>query len=136
MATPSRALRRLAGLFASDVLFARAGSRCQFTEGLKRGALGQAAPTTYAEGRATVAFQNPRLVSGERHRKENPSVRRGLNREASVVVSSLMLHHVPDPVKRRGPAEIHGVLKPAGRLVAVRCQHESICARGAHPAFD
>jgi hypothetical protein len=128
--------RRVAGLCASDVLFASAGSRCQFTEGLKRGALGRAAPTTYAEGRATVAFQNPGLVSGERHRKENPSVRRGLNREATVVVSSLMLHHVPDPVKHRGPAEIHGVLKPAGRLAAVRCQPRSVCARGVHLAFD
>jgi demethylmenaquinone methyltransferase/2-methoxy-6-polyprenyl-1,4-benzoquinol methylase/phosphoethanolamine N-methyltransferase len=36
-----------------------------------------------------------------------------------VVLSSLMLHHVPDEVKRRGLAEIHRVLKPGGRLVAV-----------------
>ncbi|MGH7331670.1 MAG: class I SAM-dependent methyltransferase, partial [Candidatus Rokuibacteriota bacterium] len=36
-----------------------------------------------------------------------------------VVLSSLMLHHLPDEVKRRGLAEIHRVLKPAGRLVAV-----------------
>jgi SAM-dependent methyltransferase len=47
-----------------------------------------------------------------------------------------MLHHLPDPLKRRGMAEIHRVLKPAGRLVAVRCQHGSICARGVHLAFD
>jgi SAM-dependent methyltransferase len=36
-----------------------------------------------------------------------------------VVLSSLMLHHLPDELKRRGLAEIHRVLKPAGHLVAV-----------------
>jgi ubiquinone/menaquinone biosynthesis C-methylase UbiE len=36
-----------------------------------------------------------------------------------VVLSTLMLHHLPDELKRRGLAEIHRVLKPAGRLVAV-----------------
>jgi ubiquinone/menaquinone biosynthesis C-methylase UbiE len=36
-----------------------------------------------------------------------------------VVLSSLMLHHLSDELKRRGLAEIHRVLKPAGRLVAV-----------------
>lgn len=36
-----------------------------------------------------------------------------------VVLSSLMLHHLPDAVKQRGLGEIRRVLKPAGRLVAV-----------------
>jgi ubiquinone/menaquinone biosynthesis C-methylase UbiE len=36
-----------------------------------------------------------------------------------VVLSSLMLHHLPDEVKRRGLAEIHRVLKLGGRFVAV-----------------
>jgi SAM-dependent methyltransferase len=36
-----------------------------------------------------------------------------------VVLSSMMLHHLPDSLKRRGLAEVHRVLKPAGRFVAV-----------------
>ncbi|MGD2152669.1 MAG: methyltransferase domain-containing protein [Gemmatimonadales bacterium] len=36
-----------------------------------------------------------------------------------VVLSSLMLHHIPRELKRRGIAEIARVLKPGGRFVAV-----------------
>lgn len=36
-----------------------------------------------------------------------------------VALSSLMLHHLPDDLKRKGFAEVRRVLKPGGRLFAV-----------------
>jgi ubiquinone/menaquinone biosynthesis C-methylase UbiE len=35
------------------------------------------------------------------------------------VLSTFMLHHLPDDLKEKGFAEVHRVLKPGGRLVAV-----------------
>ena len=41
-----------------------------------------------------------------------------------VVLSTLMLHHLPAPLKRQGLAEIARVLKPGGRLVIADFKHK------------
>src|SRR5262245_53313638 len=39
------------------------------------------------------------------------------------VLSTFMLHHLPDDLKRRGLLEVARVLKPGGRLVVLDAQH-------------
>jgi demethylmenaquinone methyltransferase/2-methoxy-6-polyprenyl-1,4-benzoquinol methylase/phosphoethanolamine N-methyltransferase len=52
------------------------------------------------------------------------------------VLSSLMMHHLPDEVKRQALAEIYRVLKPAGRLVIVDFKRpESRLSRMLLPAM-
>ncbi len=41
-----------------------------------------------------------------------------------VVLSTLMMHHLPAPLKRQGLAEIARVLKPGGRLVIADFTHK------------
>ena len=41
-----------------------------------------------------------------------------------VVFSTLMMHHLPAPLKRQGLAEIARVLKPGGRLVIADFTHK------------
>ena len=57
-----------------------------------------------------------------------------------LVVSSFMLHHLPDDVKRKGFTEIRRVLRPGGRFLAVdlqlhRFSVHNVIARlfGGHP---
>jgi len=59
-----------------------------------------------------------------------------------MVLSSLMMHHLPGDLKRRGLTEIRRVLKPGGRLFIVdfkgrtRPSHHLLTAVLAHAALD
>ncbi|MFI5397970.1 MAG: class I SAM-dependent methyltransferase [Candidatus Binatia bacterium] len=44
------------------------------------------------------------------------------NAQFDVVLSTFMLHHLPEDLKRKGIAEIHRVLKPGGRFLGVDFQ--------------
>ena len=46
-----------------------------------------------------------------------------------VVLSSLMMHHLPDELKRQGLAEIARVLNPGGRLLIIDFQHRQAQSR-------
>jgi ubiquinone/menaquinone biosynthesis C-methylase UbiE len=46
------------------------------------------------------------------------------DRSFDVVFSTLMMHHLPAPLKRQGLAEIARVLKPGGRLVIADFTHK------------
>ncbi len=50
-----------------------------------------------------------------------------------VVFSTLMMHHLPAPLKRQGIAEMARVLKPAGRLILADFTHQADrTGRAAH----
>jgi SAM-dependent methyltransferase len=46
------------------------------------------------------------------------------NQTFDVVLSTLMMHHLPDSLKRQGLSEIARVLKPGGRLVIADFKHK------------
>jgi ubiquinone/menaquinone biosynthesis C-methylase UbiE len=95
------------------------------TGALTRLAAGAVAPGGHAVG----IDASPQMIATARKKAENvpglefqvaPVEQLPLEAGAfDVVVSSLMLHHLPDELKRQGLAEVRRVLKPRGRLVVV-----------------
>jgi ubiquinone/menaquinone biosynthesis C-methylase UbiE len=92
----------------------------------------QTLPAAEVAGSGNVAGIDPSPDMLERAREK--AVKKGLDidfrsaaieklpfddQQFNVVLSSFMLHHLPEDVMRRGFAEIHRVLQHGGRLVAV-----------------
>ena len=83
-----------------------------------------------ASGEVTGIDASPEMIEIARHKAEGAGVDAGFevapieelpfpDGRFDLVVSSFMLHHLPDGVKGRGLAEIRLVLKPGGRFLAV-----------------
>lgn len=96
------------------------------TGSLTRLAASKVAPT----GRVAGIDASPEMIATARQKaaKEAPAIDFRVapieqlpfgSDEFDVVLSSLMLHHLPDDVKAQGLVEVLRVLKPGGRLVAV-----------------
>ncbi len=83
-----------------------------------------------ATGRVSGIDPSPQMIARARHK----AARRGLtidfqigvieqlpfaDQSFDVVLSTFMMHHLPDDLKRRGLAEVARVLKPGGRLLVL-----------------
>jgi len=89
-----------------------------------------------ARGRVCGIDPSAQMIARARHK----AARRGLDIEYQlaaieqlpypdhtfdVALSSLMMHHLPDDIKRRGLAEVARVLKPGGRLLVIDASRPS-----------
>lgn len=90
----------------------------------------RAARRAGAEGRAAGIDASPEMIAVSRKKAERKGASVDFrvapiedlpfaDGEFDVVLSSYMLHHLPDELKDTGLAEVRRVLKPGGRFVAV-----------------